>query len=80
MKRRHMRMLMAQLRRRFLLALIAFAAACAVLTALFPLEWHRHGDTFAMVLAALFPFFASVITVMVTLTYLHVSHRMESNA
>ncbi|HEX4064980.1 MAG TPA: hypothetical protein VHZ09_03070 [Acidobacteriaceae bacterium] len=77
MKRRHMlvRMMLTQLRLRFLLALIALAMTCAALTGLFLVDWHRRGDTFALALGALLSFFASVITAIVTLTYLHVSRR-----
>ena len=77
MTRRHMlvRMMLTQLRLRFLIALVALAVMCAALTALFLLDWHRRGDTFALALGALLSFFASVITALVTLTYLHVSRR-----
>jgi uncharacterized membrane protein len=69
------RMVMTQLRLRFLIALLALALLCLALTALFLVTWHRRGDTFALALGALLSFFASVITAMVTLTYLHVSRR-----
>lgn len=69
------RMLVTQLRLRFMIALVAFALLCGTLTAVFLIEWHRRGDTFALALGALLSFFASVITAMVTLTYLHVSRR-----
>lgn len=70
-----LRMLATQLRLRFLMALAALMLVCAALTVVFLTEWHRRGDTFAVVLAALFTFFASMITAVVTLTYLHVSRR-----
>lgn len=70
-----LRMMATQLRLRFLIALAALLLTCAALTALFLMEWHRRGDAFAVVLAALFTFFASMITAVVTLTYLHVSRR-----
>ncbi len=69
------RMVATQLRLRFLVALIALTLLCAVLVLVFFVEWHRRGDTFALALGALFTFFASVITAVVTLTYLHVSRR-----
>jgi uncharacterized membrane protein len=69
------RMLVTQLRLRFMMALLALAMLCGALTALFLVDWHRRGDTFALALGALLSFFASVITAMVTLTYLHVSRR-----
>lgn len=73
--RRLIRMIVTQLRLRFLIALVALALACGALTLLFLVAWHRRGDTFALALGALLSFFASVITAMVTLTYLHVSRR-----
>jgi uncharacterized membrane protein len=69
------RMVLTQLRLRFLIALVALVLACLVLTILFFVEWHRRGDTFALAFGALLSFFASVTTAMVTLTYLHVSRR-----
>ena len=69
------RMLITQLRLRFLMALVVFALLCFALTILFLITWHRRGDTYALALGALLSFFASVITAMVTLTYLHVSRR-----
>lgn len=77
MTRRHMlaRMLLTQLRLRFLVALLALVLLCLALTLLFLVAWHRRGDTFALALGALLSFFASVITASVTLTYLHVSRR-----
>ena len=69
------RMLVTQLRLRFLIALVGLALVCLALTVLFLMAWHRRGDTFALALGALLSFFASVITAMVTLTYLHVSRR-----
>ncbi|HEY6448248.1 MAG TPA: hypothetical protein VIY53_17445 [Acidobacteriaceae bacterium] len=77
MTRHHLlaRMLLTQLRLRFLLALLALVLLCAGLTVLFLIAWHRHGDTYAMALGELFSFFASVIIALVTLTYLHVSRR-----
>lgn len=69
------RMLLTQLRLRFLIALVALAGVCAGLTLLFVTGWRRHGDTYALALGALLSFFASIITAMVTLTYLHVSRR-----
>jgi hypothetical protein len=69
------RLLVTQLRLRFMIALVALAVVCGALTALFLMEWQRRGDTFALALGALLSFFASVITAMVTLTYLHVSRR-----
>jgi uncharacterized membrane protein len=68
-------MIVTQLRLRFLIALVALALLCLALTATFLLAWHRHGDTYALALGALLGFFASVITAMVTLTFLHVSRR-----
>lgn len=68
-------MMATQLRLRFLIALAALILVCAALTALFLMEWHSRGNAFAVVLAALFTFFASMITAVVTLTYLHVSRR-----
>src|SRR5579872_4130914 len=70
-----MRMLVTQLRLRFLLALMVLVLTCAALTGVFLLGWHKRGDTFALALGALLSFFASVITAGVTLTYLHVSRR-----
>jgi uncharacterized membrane protein len=69
------RMLITQLRLRFLVALIALILGTAALTLLFLVAWHRRGDTYALALGALLSFFASVITASVTLTYLHVSRR-----
>src|ERR1700691_5282676 len=69
------RMVVTQLRLRFLIALVGLAVLCLGLTILFMTAWHRRGDTFALALGALLSFFASVITAMVTLTYLHVSRR-----
>jgi len=69
------RMLITQLRLRFLIALLALILLCGGLTVFFLIEWHRRGDTFALALGALLGFFASVITAAVTLTYLHVSRR-----
>ena len=77
MKNRRMlvRMLVTQLRLRFLVALVALVLLCCALTLAFLFEWHRRGDTFALAFGALLSFFASVITAAVTLTYLHVSRR-----
>lgn len=77
MKRHRMltRLVLTQLRLRFLIVLVALTLVCAVLTIVFLVDWHHHGDTFAMAFGALLTFFASVITAMVTLTYLHVSRR-----
>lgn len=69
------RLVLTQLRLRFLMGLLALTLVCGVLTIVFLMDWHQHGDTFAMALGALLTFFASVITAMVTLTYLHVSRR-----
>lgn len=69
------RLVLTQLRLRFLIVLVALTLVCAVLTIVFLVDWHHHGDTFAMAFGALLTFFASVITAMVTLTYLHVSRR-----
>ncbi len=69
------RMVVTQLRLRFLVALVAFVLLCFALTLVFLLAWHRRGDTFALAFGALLSFFASVITAAVTLTYLHVSRR-----
>lgn len=69
------RMLVTQLRLRFLIALLGLALICAALTILFLAAWHRRGDTYALALGALLSFFASVMTAAVTLTYLHVSRR-----
>lgn len=69
------RMLLTQLRLRFLIALIVLILTCAALTIVFLLAWHRRGDTYALAFGALLSFFASVITAAVTLTYLHVSRR-----
>ncbi len=69
------RLVLTQLRLRFLMALLALMLVCGVLTVLFLVDWHERGDTFAMALGALLTFFASVITAVVTLTYLHVSRR-----
>ena len=69
------RMLITQLRLRFLVALIALILICTGLTLWFLVAWHRHGDTYALVLGQLFSFFTSVIIATVTLTYLHVSRR-----
>lgn len=69
------RMVVTQLRLRFLIALVGLAVICLALTIVFVMAWHRRGDAFALALGALLSFFASVITAMVTLTYLHVSRR-----
>src|ERR1039458_5262836 len=69
------RMLITQLRVRFLVALIALILICTGLTLWFLVAWHRHGNTYALVLGQLFSFFTSVIIATVTLTYLHVSRR-----
>lgn len=69
------RMIITQLRLRFLIALIVLILLCAGLTLWLLVAWHRHGDTYALVLGQLFSFFASVIIALVTLTYLHVSRR-----
>jgi uncharacterized membrane protein len=69
------RMIVTQLRLRFLIALVILTLLCATLVLVFFVEWHRRGDTFALALGALFTFFASIITAVVTLTYLHVSRR-----
>jgi uncharacterized membrane protein len=69
------RMMITQLRLRFLIAVVVLALICAGLTVLFLEAWHRHGDTYALALGALLSFFASIVTAMVTLTYLHVSRR-----
>jgi uncharacterized membrane protein len=73
--RRLTRLMLTQLRLRFLLAFIALLVLCSALTMVFLLAWHRRGDEYALVLGALLSFFASVITALVTLTYLHVSRR-----
>jgi uncharacterized membrane protein len=77
MTRRHTlaRMMLTQLRLRFLLAFLALVLLCGLMMLAFLIAWRRHGDTYALVLAALFSFFASVITALVTLAYLHVSRR-----
>lgn len=69
------RVVITQLRLRFLIGLAALVLLCLVLTVLFLEEWHLRGDNFAVALAGLLGFFASIITAMVTLTYLHVSRR-----
>jgi uncharacterized membrane protein len=69
------RLVLTQLRLRFLLALLVLVLVCGVLTIVFLVDWHQRGDSFAMALGALLTFFASVITAVVTLTYLHVSRR-----
>lgn len=69
------RFVVTQLRLRFLMALLALLLVCGVLTVVFLVDWHQRGDTFAMALGSLLTFFASVITAIVTLTYLHVSRR-----
>ncbi|MGA7886488.1 MAG: hypothetical protein WCA44_12155 [Acidobacteriaceae bacterium] len=69
------RLMLTQLRLRFLLAFVALLLFCGALTLVFLLAWHRRGDTYALALGALLSFFASVITALVTLTYLHVSRR-----
>jgi uncharacterized membrane protein len=74
-RRTLLRMLVTQLRLRFLVALLALILLCVALTTVFLIAWHRRGDTYALALGALLSFFASVITAMVTLTYLHVSRR-----
>ena len=73
--RRLARLMLTQLRLRFLLAFVALLLLCGALTLAFMLAWHRRGDTYALALGALLSFFASVITALVTLTYLHVSRR-----
>lgn len=75
MTRRHTlnRMVITQIRLRFLIAFIALVLVCGLMTAFFLVSWRRYGDTHAVVLAALFSFFASVLTALVTLAYLHVS-------
>jgi len=73
--RRLARLILTQLRLRFLLAFVALLLLCGALTLVFVLAWHRRGDTYALALGALLSFFASVITALVTLTYLHVSRR-----
>jgi uncharacterized membrane protein len=69
------RMIITQLRLRFLIALVVLALVCAGLTLLFLREWHLRGDAFALALGSLLSFFASIVTAIVTLTYLHVSRR-----
>lgn len=69
------RMFLTQLRLRFLVTLIGLILVCASLTLWFVFAWHRHGDTYALVLGQFFSFFASVVIAAVTLTYLHVSRR-----
>ena len=69
------RLMLTQLRLRFLLAFVALMVLCGALTLVFLVAWHRRGDTYALALGALLSFFASVITALVTLTYLHVSRR-----
>lgn len=69
------KVLITQLRLRFLIALAAMLLIFVALTVLFLITWHQRGDTFALAFGALLSFFASVITAMVTLTYLHVSRR-----
>jgi uncharacterized membrane protein len=69
------RLVLTQLRLRFLLALLALMLVCGVLAGVFLVDWHERGDMFAMAFGALLTFFASVITAVVTLTYLHVSRR-----
>ncbi|MGC2581516.1 MAG: hypothetical protein WA399_05415 [Acidobacteriaceae bacterium] len=69
------RLVVTQLRLRFLLALLALLLVCGILTIVFLVDWHARGDSFAMAFGALLTFFASVITAIVTLTYLHVSRR-----
>jgi uncharacterized membrane protein len=77
MKRHRMltRLVLTQLRLRFLIALLGLMLVCGLLTVVFLVDWHQRGDTFAMAFGALLTFFASVITAIVTLTYLHVSRR-----
>lgn len=69
------RMLLTQLRLRFLIGLISLILVCTGLTLWFLFAWHRYGDTHALVLGQLFSFFTSVVIAAVTLTYLHVSRR-----
>jgi uncharacterized membrane protein len=73
--RRLLRMLITQLRLRFLVAFAALLFLCGALTVAFLVGWHRYGNAYATALGALLSFFASVITAAVTLTYLHVSRR-----
>ena len=46
------RMLVTQLRLRFLIALVALALIWIALTLLFVIAWHRRGDTYALALGA----------------------------
>jgi uncharacterized membrane protein len=69
------RLVLGQLRFRFLMGLLALTLVCGALTIVFLMDWRERGDASAMALGALLTFFASVITAMVTLTYLHVSRR-----
>jgi hypothetical protein len=69
------RMIVSQLRLRFLFALIALVLAGCALTADFLWTWHIHGDNYAIAFGSLMGFFAALITAAVTLTYLHVSRR-----
>ena len=52
------RMMLTQLRLRFLLALAALVLIGFALTMVFLLDWHRRGDTFALAFGALLSFFA----------------------
>lgn len=69
------RMIVTQLRLRFLLALVLLLLAGCTLTADFLWKWHVRGDSYAVAFGSLLGFFAALITAMVTLTYLHVSRR-----
>lgn len=74
------RIVLTQLRLRFLIALGGLFFCYTLLTAYFLWTWHLRGDSHAEALGTLLNFFGSVITAAVTLVYLHVSRRSLATA
>ena len=69
------KVLLTEMRLRFLMGLAALALFFLVLSAIFFYEWHRYGDVHAEAFGSLLTFFASIVTATVTLVYLHVTRR-----
>ena len=69
------RVILTEMRLRFLMWLAALVLFFLVLSAIFFYEWHRYGDVHAEAFGSLLTFFASIVTATVTLVYLHVTRR-----
>lgn len=74
------RLVVSQLRLRFLVALGSLLFLYALLTIDFIWVWNKKGDSHAEAFGTLLNFFGSIVTAAVTLVYLHVSRRSLATA